>query len=686
MEKPFFAHQISPRYLVHTDIKTAHTQRFDDRLTLRGITSRPKTDEESNDKPAWRGDHTFSSDAATYSLKNFIEPEVAIEHPEWGQEKVHTEAMQRFEQRLKQDLLYERKEAEHIESSVRWKPVETKEGVWELATEYGDRLVTLNELWEHTKEYASFVGNPEAYNVSEHRAQLIMQQEFVKGTQTGFVSVLSHPDSIRYIQIWEKGTDGDVVSKQVDLYKATGRDLSHEEGRTLIDHISRAYSDGKTITSTEQSIEYAHFFVEKGSIQEQDIRLIARAHILYTDIPVSGVVTAHQVINREATDRGVQLFDNRPQFIQSLRQAIDKKIESLETIRKMGFPSAGEHIAFFSVNKKKEKPKQNNISSETQVIDVLPPVKEMHPDSESMISSLLSEWIISRNFIRHAEYVPVASQAALYWFSVVAETRGTGLKDKRKDKASKKVFLRSERRLPNKMRKLFPSIFRTERSGSRRASEKKPRTPIKENNILERIVRTPTRETRRYAAAIRSIFRALGIQPEASVQTINRKESVSPVFVLRLLGVVDAVAQLLAVKPISSENMSGNPLGQHMVTPEMQPINIQEIVPLVGNVAFAWILWLLVSPQQGLREHNGSFSDSRAAHTHEMLDQAGSPPWVLLAIIWHLVMIRESGLTGQYVPPTVAAMKNTSAAKKQRKGNIFAAPFPVSGVIFTFAS
>lgn len=236
---------------------------------------------DEQDASVWRGDHSFSSEAASYSLMNFIEPEVAREHPDWGTDRIKSEARERFTKRLAQDLTYEHKERNHVETTVVWKPHSTSGGDVELATEYGDGYITLRELWEHTREFAEYSGNPEAYNASEARAQLAMQEEFLRGDASQYVSVLSHPDSIRYVQIWEKTTDGAVSSRQLDLHATTGRDFTHREGEVLV----RALADVHREPGTEQHADssgYVHMLMRQRFVQEKHIRMLATAISMQT--------------------------------------------------------------------------------------------------------------------------------------------------------------------------------------------------------------------------------------------------------------------------------------------------------------------------------------------------------------------------------------------------------------------
>ncbi len=231
----------------------------------------------TDDAPMWRGDHTFSSDAAKYSFLNFIEPEVAQKHPDWSKQKIRKEALVKFQQRLEQDLSYEQKESSHQETAVQWKVIETPSGKQELATEYGGETITLRQLWDHTREYAAYVGIPSAYNPDEEKAQYAMEQAFVHGDAQAYISVLSHPDAVRYVQVWERDDSGGIQSKQIDLYKTTGRDFSHIEGDMLVKHLATFTESvqGQPVVTTEST--YAHFIVKSGSVYEQDIRTIAIA-------------------------------------------------------------------------------------------------------------------------------------------------------------------------------------------------------------------------------------------------------------------------------------------------------------------------------------------------------------------------------------------------------------------------
>jgi len=352
-------------------------------------------------RPEWRGDHSFSSDAARYSLTNFVEPEVAREHPEWTTSQVKEHAKEQFEKRLAQDLSYEHRETVHEESEVHWRPVQTEKG-WELATEYGDKLVTLNELWDHTKEYASFVGNPAAYNPEEHRAQLAMQDALIHDGSRGFVSVLSHPDAVRYVQIWQKSENGDIQSRHVDLFATTGRDFSPEEAAELIVHLADYHGNNRIQEAANES-SYAHFFVSQGNIDAGDVRTIAIAQASSVDIVIEEGqnIRASHIVSTVVRDtkEAVSLFGKY------IHDQIEEKIQSIKQ-SKTEHPEKKIHRDKFIGSKR------NSSEKKAEIIPVSGGAPEKNIPTKNIsefigIKSVLSEGWISRTMISFVPFVPL---------------------------------------------------------------------------------------------------------------------------------------------------------------------------------------------------------------------------------------------------------------------------------------
>lgn len=345
---------------------------------------------ETPQKPLWRGDHTFDPKAAMYSLENIIEPQIRKKNPGWSAEQIRQEAVKKFETRLRQDFSYEQKEMSHTETAVVWSVVETSPGVVELATQYGDELITLKNLWDHTREYAAFVGNPKAYNQEEEKAQLHMQDAFIKGETTSFISVLSHPDSIRYVQIWEKKDSGEIESKQIDLYASTGRDLSHDEGKRLIEHLAKFHEEKSEGLVSISASTHAHFFIDSGHLADKEIRNLASVLVSTSEL-VHAPILVSQTIAKDS----LQMLGDIRVFIQD---KIEKKIFEIESTNKT------QKTKIEKVEKKK------NFRHEFEQIN---PIEVKNPE---VIKDIFADFIISKTIVAHIPYFTGASGAALFWF------------------------------------------------------------------------------------------------------------------------------------------------------------------------------------------------------------------------------------------------------------------------------
>lgn len=342
----------------------------------------------------WRGDHTFSSKAAGFSLRNFIEPEIESANPHLSKHEIQSVALKKFEQRLKQDLSFEHQETSHHDSTVHWTVIEGKNGKKKLATKYGDELITLSQLWEHTKEYAQHTGNPLAYNKEEARSQIAMQDAFINGDAKGFVSILSHPDSVRYVQLWEKMPTGDIASKQIDLYATTGRDFTHKEGEAFIHRLTQYHETIGTSVKYED-IAYAHVLFISGVVTVDEIKTIAVAQAFTSEpriLPMrldikSGIALK---VAKDIHETAAFLGENFHTYIQ-------KKVENMNT---------------WYVQKKKNATIEHrkapvDILSKGAVIEAPMPLKASETVkklqmSEKLVHDIFSEWAFEQTVISYA--------------------------------------------------------------------------------------------------------------------------------------------------------------------------------------------------------------------------------------------------------------------------------------------
>lgn len=676
MEKPSPSYDISPRFaLQHTRDHSEKNERYYDRMATRGIPVLRDNDGEEH-KPVWRGDHSFSSDAATYSLIHFIEPEVKREHPDWGNTQIHEHAVERFHKRLAQDLSSERRENAHEESVVRWRPVTSVDGFVELATEYGGTTVTLSELWEHTKEYAAFVGNPAAYNSEEHRAQLLMQDKLMNGSSNGFVSVLSHPDAIRYVQVWEKSENGDVLSHHVDLYAATGKDFSQQEATELIQHLSDFHGQRTETGVPDAEHTYAHFFVTKGVVLTDDIRTIAIAQSVSVDtlsharetVDVQRQhISVGQVVITDVAEGARQIGKHLRDQIEEKIREIQRRTTSPDAVSFPAKPGAkeGQKAAVGAPVLKGRTEKEKEITARSRHT---PDAAGQKPE----MMSLLTDWWISHTMLRYVSLVPVAPEAALYWFTLPAVV------DTQKPQVEKKpVKVKSPGNEPVRQVTVRHSVSDIWKSFVVRMKEtiasRTKRTVVTEKN---------TRIKQHGGAPVTASEGGVGPDVRTRQSEISGVSTWYEVLhtLSRFMGEGDESRVIGAYKENARADVHD---GMGGLADRRDERSVS-----VGRFMFALVLWWFFQPVVSDGAQAAKLKDGLAAgggkQKHDPVREENNPhqqegtPWMLLAIIWYLSMIRESAMTG--AQPT--AQKQGVRAKRKRK----TARLPQHGIIFAFAS
>lgn len=616
----------------------------------------------ASQKPEWRGDHSFSSDAARYSLTNFVEPEVAREHPDWTTSQVKEHAKERFEKRLAQDLSYEHRETVHEESEVHWRPVQTENG-WELATEYGDKLVTLNELWDHTKEYAAFVGNPAAYNPEEHRAQLAMQDALINDGSRGFVSVLSHPDAVRYVQIWQKSESGDIQSRHVDLFATTGRDFSPQEAAELIYHLADYHGKDRAQAPANEG-SHAHFFVSQGHIAEGDVRTIAIAQAISVDVMAfpgddgRNIRSPHLIgaVMRDTKDAALS-------FGKYIHDHIEEKIHRVK-------PDKTERPDHKALSQKIIEHKKNNQEKHTEGKSAAGVVPEMNTRVNKAaefiaMKSVLSEWWISRTVVAFVPHLPVAAPAAVFWF---AEFSGANEIKKRTE-----VKRTADGRAPKDA---------IRRGVSTRDILTVWKTLITKVRTFRITPEKKKKETITPAATSEKITEKKLHTHDSAVETPLVSEKPDQRFVL----VYEAAQMFSQFFTKGSER----PEGKNILSPmnhgqprqaEVSGNRETAIAALVGRLLFAVSIWELcrmpLPAKTGIHYPDGK-SDmpltQKEMQGGERADDDAAPvPWILLSIIWHLSMMREAAV--------VAPLQQQSQGTQVKGKNT---PLPQCGVIFTY--
>lgn len=225
----------------------------------------------------WDGGHSVSVSSWLYSFDDIIKPAVAASHPSWSQDEIHTHALKIFNTRIAENARIFRDEEKNAEGmDTLWEVAEI-DGTRQLVVKDGAyKGTSLNEFWEHTRQFAEEQNSPQAYNVLEHQAQLSMQTALVQGRAISAVTILSHPEDIKYVQVWEAQEDGTIITRQIDLKNTAGRHLTHEEGKSLIEKLAEKYTKNKI--TDDSSSQYVHVLTHE-KIPIKDVKIAAQAHV-----------------------------------------------------------------------------------------------------------------------------------------------------------------------------------------------------------------------------------------------------------------------------------------------------------------------------------------------------------------------------------------------------------------------
>ncbi|MDO8451367.1 MAG: hypothetical protein Q7S76_00685 [bacterium] len=256
----------------------------------------------------WRGDHTFSSSAALFGFEEFILPEVAKDHRDWSPVEVRREALRRFNLRLSENLgMYFREQKSTDGMSTRWN-IEEVDGVRQFVVAEGEyEGSTLNGLWENTRLFAVVAGSSSAYDQNEHRAQLALQDAFIENGSLGAVLIISHPDDVKYMQVWEKNSDGTLSSYNLDMMTIAGRHLTHAEGDQIIGNFVQRY---QVEDATDRSAFFNHnILITERPIDSRDVYVAVQAKVL-----AAGNLADATGMSREAQNEKIQPV-SRTRFI-----------------------------------------------------------------------------------------------------------------------------------------------------------------------------------------------------------------------------------------------------------------------------------------------------------------------------------------------------------------------------------
>lgn len=592
-----------------------------------GPGSRPKEEGQT-----WRGDHAFNSDAASFSLLNFIEPEIEATHPHLSKKEVHTLALEKFEHRLKQDLSFEHQENSHVDTTVHWTIVDGKNGKKELATTYGDEFVTLSQLWLHTRTYAEHIGNPLAYNKEEERAQLAMQDALINKEADSFVSVISHPDAIRYVQVWERSQSGDICSKQIDLYATTGRDFTHKEGEALVERITKYHQTVGTSVHTED-ISYAHVFLTSGALTSDDIKTIAIAHA-FTSEP--RLIPVHQDMIRGIFMKTTKDIKETVVLLgKDFHTFAQKRVDDL----KVWYAQKKEVQTSAFVHKTPLPIEVNNTETHEGVIT---------KNVETTMQDVISEWIFEQTVLSYGTTHEVFVFGALDILtrkSIVSLPRSTH----KENMLSPSEDIVTDSDMMPDVRTAVASVVLFLRHIMSKIHDRSDLVPQSTPTLI-------------HNASREEFEKVFGVNEPTEYKSVES----GILFIIQALIYFSLESEYIKKTDVSSTQV---------FIPTEKQLHIASSRALFGVVI--WMIFQGLDQKSERSIHTDmTASDDEAVpkNSTKILEYFSTTPWILLSIIWYLSMLKESSISQ---PMSLPIATNTQQPTKQSQ-------FPLSGVIYIF--
>ncbi len=629
-------------------------------------------------------DHSFNHGAIMYSLGHYVEPAIAGQHPDWNPSQVRTEARRQMTISLLESRTFsalERNREPVMEKS--WEVVETSPGNLELRTTWGDQQFTLRQLWEHTREAANDASNPRtynpaAYNQAEAAAQLAIQDALISGRASAAVTMISDIGSFRYAQVWEKGEDNTVRTKFIDLGLSAGRDFSSHEATSIMQGIAEFYTQTGKRTFGDSS-NHPHFMVNEGSLDVKDIQTITHTQAAYMPIAQQTVETleyATKSVLHETKESfmslGVYVGKQIDDRIQHLRDVLTHRFISSSPIDQFSSHQS-EGFAHFMYMKNKQM-----IGSLEQYI---------HPDKFQKIKSLLADWFISRTALRVSTETGVGLGGTLFWLQQLTQQKKQSLERPNVGehiplwmKALKDGFVVFHKtKLDAKA-----SLHVMDQQETKKVTIRKEMVRGKDKLVYKKeIVFLSKKEKKRFKTREKNLFSVF-------LLLIEKRQSEKK----KLYKEKRGKKQLAHRENLLLKSRKIEKKGRRLEHIFQKRKEKQYIL----NFSIALTIWMLLDLLEKKKMHLNSKGNefkatfNKATHQKDILFQKKNltedvkqeepTQWLLLAIIWHLAMIREQGMTQNSQVQTQQIVPKTN----HKTYKFYPQQFPTAGVIFACTS
>lgn len=631
----------------------------------------------------WNGGHTFSQSAVDFGLQEYIEPEVAQKNPQLSPTEIRFEATRILALRLAQDLSFDRKETLREEEMVtKWEVAEI-DGKKQLVTRYGNGQVSLEELWHHTEEFALRVGKPEAFNRAEMQTQLAIQDALIAGRATSVAFTLSHPESVRYVQHWQRREDGAFYSTQIDIGNHAGRDLRHDEVKGFLDRFRDQHRD--TAIDVEGAVAGSYVAV-RGSMDITAIPRTVKLHAMTHDAELF----ERRVFSLDKTFRSDPEISDRafPLWVVADRRWFSDKGEGEERSNRVGV--AGEAVSGDFIGNKETRnlshPVETIHNQEKQPFPIKTRLRqEIFSDGELLRKEHKTRWsarkslqiIMETGVALHATPV-ILSRLAEKLPAPVRVVEKSMRRHERKELRIKNYELRKAKREAKKetakMQHLKPERVEPFGKGKER---KKPTLRGKvymeipngspRHTVRERVGRKDRRRGKRGSEnGVKKVAAASKMIPSTSEK--REKKRLRRAVEKSMRRHKKRELRRIARREVKKDSVKVQPLKTERVEPfkeRKQSIQRKEREAVAGMV-FGWVVWMMLTRKDNETPKN-IIIRHRLASQDDVLQNKVETPWVLLSIIWYLTAIREQG------------MHNYPIKKKRRT-------LPKKGVIFAYAS
>lgn len=678
--------------------------------------------------------HELSVTSLYFALNNIVLPDITAQHPNWSYEDRREEAIRRIELRsadnLRKGYLPELDREAVI--TTEWEVVEKESGK-KMATWNGDKYTTREELWNNFEQYARFRSEWNDALEREKTAQQEMENAVVHGDAKGAATWLSHESNLaRYFQVWEKESDGRIVSRQYDVGLIVGRDITQQEAGHVMNNLSKLY--GEKMTS--ETAAYPHV-ISKEAIHIRDVSLAERQEVVFSQkfqashrdnemnhLKKESGVHASTIIAQETHradglvypqrtssnfvgDIGGRVINNTRETVQQVFKLFtdEQKLQNTKG-RVLGLPVVRGMRSLLSRDGVKEHRSEKPTERLTleKIREKPMRIGEIVRKRQKEMRQTITALAIAVDTRVGIAAIPllIGALAKELPQSVKAVEKSIGRHERRKRRVKHSELRIMGKRKEKKMfsgRRVFDrrsgEVVRTQSKIEKRShnfQERRVRKTSEMKRATEiRKLKPKKRKRIQLAELARRKERMVGVTrkkerekgpPEGSVQRIDI------VLHKTLVRLARKITYMEGQRKKKDRKRSKEKFFLHVFEAVRQQKNEKIILDkketrreIVTRYSFAWVLWLL-QESNSIRSMFDPSNNKNLQQTEKLL-QTEPRQWILLSIIWYLSMIREQKA---YSIQHTAYRKKKKSKFKSNNLTLTGLHLPNQAIIFAYGS